>query len=189
MEIAAVDLSNGANVIGLAKQFPEIDILINNAGAVPAGSLFMIDETSWRAGWELKVFGYINMCREYYPLIKQRGGGVIINIIGIGGLTKDPMYICGAGSNAALSAFTQALGSESHLDNIRVVGVSPGPVATERLKEMARQRGDASDSPDQFGRRNATPEEIAAVVVFAASEQASYISGTVINVDAGASKL
>ena len=96
----AADLSNSATVNRLARDFPAIDILINNAGAIPGGQLAEIDETRWRAAWDLKVFGTINMTRAFYPLMKARGGGVIINVIGNAALTRDPEYICGATANA-----------------------------------------------------------------------------------------
>jgi NADP-dependent 3-hydroxy acid dehydrogenase YdfG len=59
------------------KDFPAIDILVNNAGAIPGGSLLDVDEQTWRKAWDLKVFGYINMCRAYYALMRQKGSGVI----------------------------------------------------------------------------------------------------------------
>ena len=83
----AADLSDSATVSRLAKEFPAIDILINNAGAIPGGQLAEIDEARWRAAWDLKVFGTINMTRAFYPLMKARGGGVIINVIGNAALT------------------------------------------------------------------------------------------------------
>ena len=55
------------------------DVLVNNAGSIPGGTLWEVDETRWREGWELKVFGYINLCRAMYPAMKARGAGVILN--------------------------------------------------------------------------------------------------------------
>ena len=68
------------------------------------------------------------MCRAFYALMKARQAGVIINVIGNAALTHDPDYICGVTGNAALTAFTQSLGSVSVRDGVRVVAVSPGPV-------------------------------------------------------------
>lgn len=185
---AEADLSYGGNIKDLARNFPDVDILVNNAGALPAGSIFDVGEEQWREAWDLKVFGYINMCREFYPEMKCRGGGVIINIIGVGGVMKYPWYMCGAAGNASLYAFTQALGSESHQDNIRVIGVSPGPIPTDRTRDMADQRVSHGEDPQKvldFGRRWGTKQEVANVVVFAASGKGGYLSGTVINVDLG----
>lgn len=187
VEIWPADVADPANVLALRDAFPDIDILVNNASAIPGGSLFEIDHQRWREAFELKVFGYVNMCREFYPVLKRNGGGVIVNVIGNGAIVKAPNYICGATGNASIYAFTQTLGAESHKDRIRVVGVSPGPIATDRLREVAKQR--TEQSPDggglDFGRRIGEPGEVASVVAFVASERASYISGAVIHVDFG----
>src|SRR5207237_10933042 len=100
VETVAADLADSRNVDRLANQFPDIDILVNNAGAIPGGNLIEIDEKRWRAAWDLKVFGYINMCRAFYALMKKRGAGVIVNVIGAAAQTKDPEYICGVAGNA-----------------------------------------------------------------------------------------
>jgi 3-oxoacyl-[acyl-carrier protein] reductase len=126
MDTVTADLSQGSAVAQLAKDFPTIDILVNNAGAIPGGSLLDIDEQTWRKAWDLKVFGYINMCRAYYALMKDRGSGVIINVTGNAAQTHDPEYICGVAGNAALTAFSQSLGSVSVHDGVRVISLNPG---------------------------------------------------------------
>src|SRR5215469_4813215 len=106
IDTVAVDLSHSNSVDRLARDFSAIDILVNNAGTIPGGQLLDIDERTWRTAWDLKVFGYINMCRAYYALMKQRGSGVIINVIGNAAQSHDPEYICGVAGNAALTAFS-----------------------------------------------------------------------------------
>ncbi|MGA0314962.1 MAG: SDR family NAD(P)-dependent oxidoreductase, partial [Alphaproteobacteria bacterium] len=88
--IEALDLSVSGTSEQLAKSHPEIDILVNNAGAIPGGSLEEINEEQWRSAWDLKVFGYINMCRSFYRKMKLRNSGTIVNIIGNAGDTRDP---------------------------------------------------------------------------------------------------
>jgi len=196
VDTVAADLSDSGNVERLARDYPAIDILINNAGAIPGGSLLAINEATWRRSWDLKVFGYVNMCRAFYVLMKARGRGVIINIVGNAADTHDPEYICGVAGNAALSAFTQSLGSVSAKDGIRVVALSPGPVATERLiglmKRKAQDRTGSADNwqdllkPLPFARA-AKAEEIGAAVAFLASDHSAYTSGSVVTIDAGLS--
>jgi NAD(P)-dependent dehydrogenase (short-subunit alcohol dehydrogenase family) len=192
----AADLSDSNNVDRLVTRFPSIDILVNNAGAIPGGKLLDVDEKTWRKAWDLKVFGYINMCRAYYGLMKDRRTGVIINVTGNAAQTHDPEYICGVAGNAALTAFSQSLGSVSPQDGIRVISINPGPVETERLvglmKKKARDRtGDANNwrdlfKPLPFGRACA-PDEVGAMIAYLASDRCSYNSGAVVVVDAGLS--
>jgi 3-oxoacyl-[acyl-carrier protein] reductase len=192
----AADLSDSRNIDQLALAHPDIDILVNNAGAIPGGALLEMNEARWRAAWDLKVFGYINMCRAYYGLMKARGHGVIVNMVGNAAQSHDPEYICGVVGNAALTALSQSLGSVSHRDGIRVVSINPGPVATERLvgllrKKAADRTGNADNwselvKPLPFGRAS-TAEEIAAMVAFTASDLSGYTSGAVIVIDGGLS--
>ena len=196
VDTAAVDLSDSRNVDRLARDFAEIDILVNNAGAIPGGPLHAIDEATWRRAWDLKVFGYVNMCRAFYPLIKARGGGAIVNVVGNAAQTHDPEYICGVAGNAALTAFTQSLGSVSWRDNIRVNAVNPGPVETERLVTLMRRKakdrtGDEENWRDLFKplpfARASTSEEIGVMVAFLASELSGYTTGSVNIIDGGLS--
>ena len=196
VRIDACDLADSSNVTRLAAQYPDVDILINNAGAIPGGTILDIDEARWRTAWDLKVFGTINMTRAFYPLMKNRGGGVIINVIGNAATTHDPNYICGATGNAGLTAFTEAIGSGSLHDGIRVLGVSPGPTATDRLLGLVTKRakeklGDEARWPELFqslpGGRVGKPVEIAAMVAFLASPTSAYTSGIVVTLDAGVS--
>jgi 3-oxoacyl-[acyl-carrier protein] reductase len=196
VDTVAADLSDSRNVDQLAKDYPDIDILVNNAGAIPGGSLAQVGEETWRKAWDLKVFGYVNMCRAFYALMKARGAGVIVNVVGNAADTHDPEYICGVTGNAALVAFTQSLGSVSARDGVRVVALSPGPVETERriglLKKKARDRTGREENwkdlvkPMPFG-RGASPEEIGAAIAFLASGHSGYTSGSVVTIDAGAS--
>jgi NAD(P)-dependent dehydrogenase (short-subunit alcohol dehydrogenase family) len=194
VRVFPLDLSASRSVAVLAAECPDVDILVNNAGAIPRGRIDEIDEQRWRAAWDLKVFGYINMTRAFYALMKTRGKGVIINILGNGGERLDAGYICGAAGNAALMAFTRAMGGASHKDGIRVVGINPGPTATERLVGlMQKEARDRFGTPDRwkelmkpfpFGRAG-TPEEIAAMVVLLASDLSAYTTGTVVTIDGG----
>lgn len=186
--LAPCDLSRPDRIIELAREHPDIDILVNNAGEIPHGGLFELDDAQFRRGWDSKVFPYMNMCREYYPLMKKRGGGVIVNVLGTGSRTKSASYLCGGMGVAALDLMTEALGATSHRDNIRVVGISPGPVDTEHFRVVERQRMQQTTAPRKLAfDRLARPEEIAAGIVFVASSRSGYMSGTIIYMDGGPS--
>jgi NAD(P)-dependent dehydrogenase (short-subunit alcohol dehydrogenase family) len=196
VDTVAADLSDSKKIDQLAKDFPNIDILVNNAGAIPGGTLLDVSEETWRKAWDLKVFGYVNMCRAFYALMKARKAGVIVNVVGNAADTHDPEYICGVAGNASLTAFTQSLGSVSAKDGIRVVALSPGPVETDRLitlmKKKAKDRTGSEDNwrdlfkPLPFG-RGASAEEIGAAIAFLASGHSGYTSGSVVTIDAGLS--
>jgi 3-oxoacyl-[acyl-carrier protein] reductase len=195
VQVHAYDLSDSRNVDRLAEAHPDIDILVNNAGAIPGGDLQAITEDRWRAAWDLKVFGYINMCRRFYAEMKSRQRGVIINILGMAGEKMDRTYIAGSTGNAALMAFTKALGGSAGDDGLRVVGINPGAIATDRLVTLMKTRaqgqfGDESRweeylKPLPMGRAG-KPEEIGAMVALLASDLSAYTSGTIITIDGGA---
>src|SRR5512147_1519206 len=182
-EAKAIDLSARGAAEALAQWAGEIDILVNNAGAIPGGDLQKVDEETWRRAWDLKVFGYVNLSRQVYARMKARRSGVIVNIIGSAGEKLDAAYIAGSTANAGLMAFTRALGGASHADGVRVVGINPGPISTDRLTSLYRQRaetllGDSSRYQELFQNmsfgRPGTPEEVAAAALFLASERSAY---------------
>ncbi len=192
--VHALDLTTTGVIDPLIEAVGDIDILVNNAGVIPSGSLWDVDEAKWRAGWELKVFGYINLTRTVYPRLKARGGGVIINNIGNGGEIFDPNYVAGTTGNASLMAFTRAMGGHSLDDNIRVLGVNPGPVDTDRIYKMLKKRSmEWYGTEDRYKelqdryplKRPAHVHEITDLIVFLASYRSGYTSGTIITVDGG----
>ncbi|MCP5028241.1 MAG: SDR family oxidoreductase [Actinomycetia bacterium] len=189
----AVDLADSGARAELAEAEPELDILVNNAGAIPAGALDQIDDDTWREAWDLKVFGYVDLCRRYLPRFEAAGAGVIVNVIGVGGQRPQPTYIAGAAGNAGLMAFSVALGSRSLRHGVRVVAVNPGLIITDRLGDMLRRRaldelGDAARWEELIPSEPApgTVEQVADVVTFLASDRASHVSGTILTVDGGA---
>lgn len=190
----SADLSDDATVRRVAGGAGEIDILVNNAGAIPPGNLVAVDDATWRHAWDLKVFGFISLCRAVYPAFAARRAGVIVNIIGAAGERFDPNYIAGSAGNASLMAFTRALGKASPADNVRVVGINPGPIATKRLEMLSRARaaqqlGDPERWRELFAKmpfgRAGEPAEIANAVAFLASPRSAYTSGTILTIDGG----
>jgi len=190
------DLSEVEQRKELYTKVGEIDILVNNAGAIPGGNLFTVKIDDWLSSWNLKVFGYIHLCQLFLPNMKVKQSGTIINIIGMGGRAVNSNYICGAGGNAALIGFTQAIGSETPNYNVRVFGINPSATLTDRMVELYKVRsgeelGDSSRweellnfSKMPFGRVK-SPEEVGALTVMLSSSKVHYLSGTVIDLDGG----
>ncbi len=191
----ALDLAVPENTAKLARDCGDLDILVNNAGAIPQGGITDFDDKSWRAGWELKMFGYINLTREVYRRMCERKHGVIVNVIGGAGERPSAGYIAGSIANAGLMTMSRALGAESPKFGVRVLGLNPSATATDRGVERWRNQaqkdlGDAERWKEltkgfPFG-RPASVEEVADVVVFLASDRASYMSGSMVSVDGGA---
>ena len=192
----AMDLSATENVRALAAACDDVDILINNAGAIPHGSINALDDATWREAWDLKVFGFINLTREIYRKMCERRSGVIVNVIGIAGERPAAHYIAGSMGNASLIALTRALGAESPAYGVRVVGVNPSGTETDRQIVRLRARAEKELGHAErwreltkglpFGRL-ATVDEVVNMIAFLCSDLSSYTSGTVITIDGGAS--
>ena len=189
----ATDLSLASRQAALIEVVGDVDILVNNAGAIPPGDFDSVSDAAWRASWDLKLFGYINLCRLLLPRMEAQGGGVIVNVIGAAAERPRPDYLAGSTANAALAGFTRALGADAHRRGVRVVGVNPGLILTDRLELILRRAAAARwGNPDRWDELiptdppPGTPEQVADVVAFLASERASHISGTTVTVDGGA---
>ena len=194
VQVHPIDLSVRGSAEELAERCGDVDILVNNAGAIPGGTIDQVDDARWREAWDLKVFGYINITRQYFARMRAQGGGTIVNVIGLAGECHDAAYIAGTAGNASLMAFTRGIGSTSIDHGVRIVGVNPGAVETDRIRSLLAGKAEA-----EFGDRGrwreflsqlplgraAAVEEVANVVVFLASERASYLSGIVVTVDGG----
>ncbi len=191
----AADLATADGLAAVGAELATVDIVVNNAGAIPGGGLEAVDDATWRQAWDLKLFGYLEVCRRCLPAMRERGSGVIVNVIGYAGAAPRYDYISGSMANSALMAFTRATGGKSPSWGVRIVGVNPGATQTDRLVSVSKGRaverfGDESRWQEMlahlpFGRA-ASPEEIGDLVAFVASPRASYLSGVVIDADAGA---
>lgn len=193
-QIHCGDMHDFSFVEELGATCSEVDILVNNAGATPTGPIETVTAEQWLEGLNLKVVATALLTREIYKAMCDRQSGVIINVIGNCGERPDSEIIVGTVANAGMMNFTRALGSVSPRKGVRVVGVNPGPTSTERLVSLMKRKsqdrtGDAKrwedlTKPLPFGRA-AYPEEQADMIVFAASERASFVSGTILTVDSG----
>ncbi len=190
VEVVSADLRNPQDLDHLVLKHSQIDILVNNAGDIPGGSITAVKDSDWRHSWELKLFGYINLSREIYNAMVEKNNGVIINIIGMAAEKPSFDYICGSTANAALVAFTKALGKGPHQKSVRVLGVNPPSTKTERIlkvmatiaKEIFDDETRINDIPkDKMFQTLIDPEQVADAVVYLSSARADQLTGVVLN--------
>jgi NAD(P)-dependent dehydrogenase (short-subunit alcohol dehydrogenase family) len=190
------DLALAQEVEALGELCKDVDILINNAGDVPPGTLAEVDSKTWRESWSVKVFGYVDLARVIYPRMCERKSGVIVNIVGTAARNPNHRYIAGCSANIALNMFTQCLGGESLRHGVRVVAINPGPTVPGRhlphvMERAKRLLGDANRWPELHAKfpagRAGRAEEVAELVLFLASDRAGFISGTAVDIDGGLS--
>jgi NAD(P)-dependent dehydrogenase (short-subunit alcohol dehydrogenase family) len=175
------------------KQFGPVDILVTSAGAAKRTPPDDLTPAAWRDAMDAKYFSYINIID---PVVKRMGArqqGNIVNVIGAGGKVASPIHLPGGAANAALMLATAGLANAYGGKGVRVNAVNPGATLTDRLIEgfAAEQRLAGIDADEAMKRatsktalgRLAKPEEIASMVLFLASEQASYVSGVIIGMD------
>ncbi|MFT9846871.1 SDR family oxidoreductase [Aneurinibacillus sp. REN35] len=178
--------------------FGKIDVLINCAGAAPGGLLLELTEEDWDFAMGLKFRGYVRMAKATIPQFLKQKHGVIVNVVGNDGVKPSWWELTGTAVNAADLAVMTALGNQYGNDNIRINCVNPGPVDTGRwetlteayardVKISVEEANEAASKSMPFG-RIATAAEVADVVVFLASDRASFVHNSVVNIDGGQMK-
>lgn len=190
----ALDLSQPTDRAELLDTLADVNILVNNAGAIPQGSLEHADLTEWQRAWDLKLWGYLALTQIALKAMSARGSGVIVNVVGMSGERPDAGYLAGSMANSALMTFTRSVGAYSLDQGVRVVGINPGPVRTDRLLAALEFRasaefGDPARWPEFIdhypGQRMAGAEEVADAITFLASRRSGYTSGTILTLDGG----
>ncbi|MGK2942882.1 MAG: SDR family oxidoreductase [Immundisolibacter sp.] len=192
--------SDVARLMGIARErYGRIDVLINNAaGKLPAGEFSDITDQDWLAGWNQKLQCHIRACRAAYPIMRAQKSGVIVNVLGTAARNPKPSYMSVGISNAALYNFTKSFADLCAPQGIRVLGVAPSGVTTDRWTRLINSRAPAEGkTPEQLQAeidaelplgRMARPEDVADAICFAASARASYICGSIITVDGGSTQ-
>ncbi len=196
------DVTSGEDIDDMVKQtldrYGRVDIQVNNAGGMVRGRFFDTSDEDWQHGMELNLYSIVRFCRGVVPGMQERKWGRIINIASVWGHQPGvtPIYNV---AKAGILSLSKSLSNELAQDNILVNSVSPGGIVTpawiEAAKGLARKRGTTwQEEIDKLARqwcvlgRYGEAEEVADMVVFLASERASYITGACINVDGGATK-
>ena len=175
------------------KVFGRLDILVNNAGTSATGEFESVTDDLWQADFELKLFAAIRLSRLAIPHMKRQGGGRIVNITNIGAKQPRAKSMPTTVTRAAGLAFTKALSKEFAPHQILVNTVCIGLVRAGQHERKAAKAGTAVEqlyaemAKDIPLGRVGRAEEVANAIAFLASEAASYITGTSINLDGGTS--
>ena len=196
-EVLAVraDVTNAADVKALVSRtvetFGGIDILVANAGGPPRGGLTEMSDEQWHAAFDVTVVSVVRLIREVLPSMRARKWGRILTIQSVS--VKQPVdgLLLSNATRPATAGLMKTLVPELGKDNITFNVVCPGPIMTDRFLGGAKQAG---LPVDQYVAKSAqtiplgrvgTPEEFANVIVFLASDRASYVTGVAIQVDGG----
>jgi len=171
------------------------DILVNSAGATRAGAFLTLADDAWQDGFALKFYAAVRLSRLFWPMLKVANGR-IVNIIGTAARMPDPEFLIGGAVNAAVHNFTKGLAALGKRDGVNVNAILPGLTETERVGQLFRQRAEATGTTVDEVRaamvakeglaRLGQPEDVAALALFLASDEAQHIQGTAIAVDGGA---
>ena len=176
-------------------RFGRIDILVTNAGGPPSGNFESLGQEKWDEAVRLTLLSAVNLCREALPGMRQRKWGRIINVTSI--TVKQPVdgLMLSNSLRAGVTGFARTLANEVAADGITVNNILPGYTQTQRIESLAKAAAEREGiSIDESlkkwtaeipMRRLGEPREFAALAAFLASERASYITGTSIQVDGG----
>jgi NAD(P)-dependent dehydrogenase (short-subunit alcohol dehydrogenase family) len=170
-----------------------VDILVTCAGSSPGGLLEELTEDQWMSSLGLKFMGYVRTCSVLLPHMRERGAGSVVLVVGNDGLKSSYWELTAGVANAADVNFASAMAEQYGRHGVRVNTVNPGPVNTDRWDGLEKRFALDRDIEQAEARkivlgtlplgRICEPEEVASVVVFLASPQASYVNGTHVLID------
>jgi dihydroanticapsin dehydrogenase len=190
------DVANEASVQAMAaaadQAFGRIDILVNNAAVfVLNGINASVDE--WREILDVNVVGPALCAKHCVPVMRRGGGGAIVNLASISSVIAQPEMLTYNATKAAIANMTRCMAMDLAPDNIRVNAVGPGAVWTQIVERITREAGldrRGADADPEWGgahllQRIAEPREIAFPILFLASDEASFVTGSLLMADGG----
>lgn len=188
--VIACDISKsrevGEMVNQVLRRYDRIDILVNNAGIIRRGTIETVTEEDWDRVMEVNLKGTFNCCKAVAGIMKQQGYGKIVNVSSIAGKMGDITSAPGYGSSkAGVDALTKTLARQLARYGINVNAVSPHAIETEMSGQWSEDRRKEIIASIPLGRLG-KPEDVAEAVLFLASDNASFITGEILDVNGGA---
>ncbi|MGB7757287.1 MAG: SDR family oxidoreductase [Salinisphaera sp.] len=195
IEVHALDVTDPAAIAALRDALPDLDILFNCAGMVPAGTVLTCERELWQASFDLNVTSMFDMIRAFLPGMRKAGGS-IVNMSSLASSAKGVPNRCAYGaSKAAVIGLTKSIAADYMADGIRCNAICPGtvdsPSLRQRIAAQAAEQGrtEAEVLDDFIARqpmgRLGRPDEIAALATYLASDESAFITGTAQLIDGG----
>lgn len=165
--------------------FGRVDVLVNNAGVSARESLYEYDPAEFARVMEINVNAVFNGCRAVAPIMREQGGGAIINTSSMVSIYGQPAGVAYPASKFAVNGLTRSLARELGRDNIRVNAVAPGVTRTDMVANLPEEMVKRVCAPIPL-QRMGEPQEVANAFLFLASDLASYVTGEILSVDGAA---
>lgn len=189
-----LDVSDDDNCWAVAAQVIEkcgiLDILVNNAGIGHVGTILQTESQDLDRLFSVNVRGMFSLTKAFLPAMIERKSGVVINMASIGGVVAIPDRLAYCTTKFAVVGFSKCLAVDHAKDGIRAVAVCPGRVETPFVKKRLAEYPDPAKAYEEMAAtqaigRMAAPEEIAAAVLYLASDEAAFVTGTAFEIDGG----
>ena len=173
----------------IEREAGQLDILINNAGVMREGTVEETSEADWHLQLQVNLTAPFLLIRHAMPLLKD-GGGAIVNVGSIEGLGSNPRHPAYCASKAGLHGLTRAVAVDHGPEGVRCNAVAPGWIDTPLNVDFIESMGDPDAFRDQIGgihpvRRTGTPEEVAKLICWLASDEAAFVTGQIYTIDGG----
>ncbi len=191
VETRVLNVRDPAAITALASEIGRVDVLFNCAGFVANGTILDCDEDQWTFSFDLNVTAMYRMCRAFLPAMIEGGGGSIINMASVASsIIAAPNRFAYGSTKAAIIGMSKAIAADFITKGIRCNAVCPGTVDTPSLQERMAATGDYEAGRKAFLARQpsgklAQADDIAALVVFLASDESAFVTGTANIIDGG----